>query len=59
MSTGKLILHRKKNLNGALVHVNLYINGEEVDPMANGERREFNLPAGSYTIKAQQYLKAG
>ena len=59
MPTGKLILLRKKNINGMLTNISIYIDDKQVDLISNGEQKEFNLSPGPHTIKVQQYLKCG
>jgi hypothetical protein len=59
MSTGKLVLLRKKNFNGLAVGMDIYINEKLAAKMASGEQKEFDLEPGSYTIRAQQNIKSG
>lgn len=59
MGTGKLVLIRKKNFNGLAVGMDILINEKLVAKMASGEKKEFDLEAGTYTIKAQQNIKSG
>lgn len=59
MSTGKLVLLRKKNFNGLAVGMDVFINDKPFGKMASGEKKEFDLEAGTYTIKVQQNVKSG
>jgi ATP-dependent Zn protease len=59
MPTGKLILLRKKNINGMLTNISIYIDDKQVELISNGEQKEFNLSPGPHTIKVQQMLKQG
>lgn len=57
--TGTLELYRKRNFDGLLVDVDIYINNQLVGSMSNGERKIFDLPPGSHIIKAKQRNKSG
>ncbi|MDO8998621.1 MAG: hypothetical protein Q7W45_02570 [Bacteroidota bacterium] len=59
MSTGKLILLRKKNFNGLAVAIDVFINDQPQGKMVSGEKKEFDLEPGSYKIKVQQNVKSG
>ena len=59
MSTGKLILHRKKNFNGLAVGMDVYINDRLYGNMSSGEEKEFELEPGNYKIRVQQNIKSG
>jgi hypothetical protein len=59
MSTGKLILYRKKNFNGLAVGMDVYINDKLRGKMMSGENKEFDLEPGTYKIRVQQNIKSG
>ncbi|MEO6304755.1 MAG: hypothetical protein ABIP51_16460 [Bacteroidia bacterium] len=59
MSSGKLILTRKKNFNGLAVGMEVYINDRSYGNMASGEQKEFELEPGTYTVKVKQNIKSG
>lgn len=51
MSTGKLVLVRKKKFNGLAVGMDVFINDKPFGKMASGEKKEFDLEPGTYKIK--------
>lgn len=59
MSSGKLILHRKKNFNGMAVAMDVFVNDKPIAKMASGEKKEIDLEPGIYKIRVQQNIKSG
>jgi hypothetical protein len=49
----KLVVKRKKEWNNRARKYKLFIDGEKVDPIGNGEIKEFELEPGKHTVIAK------
>ncbi|MEE4197687.1 MAG: hypothetical protein V2I54_08590 [Bacteroidales bacterium] len=49
----KLIIKRKKEWNNRARKFRLYIDGEKIDHIGNGEIKEFELDSGKHTVTAK------
>ena len=50
---GKIIISRKQEWNNRLRHIGIYVDGQKLGTVANGEVKSFDVPDGNHSVKAK------
>lgn len=50
---GKILVTRKQEWNNRLRQIGIYVDGQKVGTIANGETKTFDVPDGSHSIRAK------
>jgi len=50
---GKIVVSRRQEWNNKLRHIALYLDGQKIGTIGNGEVKTFDVPDGDHSIKAK------
>lgn len=50
---GKIIVNRKRQWNNRLRQIGIYVDGQKIGTIANGEIKTFEIPDGDHSIEAK------
>lgn len=53
MITGTIIINRKSAWNNRARKMGIYLDGQKLDTIGNGETKEFDVPTGEHTLRAK------